>query len=390
MPKRRHNGLDPKAVVSLAAPGTYADGNGLTLKIDNKGNRRWIWRGTVSGKAAMRGLGSYPAVSLAEARKAAAATTQTVRESAPATEQEPVPTFWEAARRLIESRRPTWSNPKHAHQWESTLATYAFPVLGQKPVDSVTTADVLTVLTPIWTEKHETASRVRQRMETVFDWVVANGHRLDNPAGKHILSVLPRVRKTKQHHRALPYAEVPAALERVRSSTADWVTRLAFEFLVLTAVRSGEVRFAQWNDINREKATWQIPAERMKARKDHRVPLVPRTLEILEHAEGLSGGTDGGLIFPANRDDTVLSGMVFTVILRRLEIPAVPHGFRRSFKSWATETKAASWYEGEAALAHSIGDNESSKAYVDTDLLEPRREVMEKWAHFLLCPKLGG
>ena len=401
MPVTKANALTALKVRATNVPGDYSDGNGLTLRVEKTGTKRWVQRVSIGGKQRNIGLGGHPAVSLAAARDAAIANLQAiktgrdviaerneVREAA----RQPkltVPTFAEEAAAVIAMRRPTWSNQKHADQWESTLATYAFPVLGQKPVDSVTTADVLTVLTPIWTDKPETASRVRQRMETVFDWVVANGHRLDNPAGKHILSVLPRVRKTKQHHRALPYAEVPAALERVRSSTADWVTRLAFEFLVLTAARSGEVRFAQWSEINREKATWQIPAERMKARRDHRVPLVPRTLEILEDAEGLSGGPDGGLIFPANRDDTVLSDMVFTVMLRRLEIPAVPHGFRRSFKSWATETKAASWYEGEAALAHSIGDSESSRAYVDTDLLEPRIEVMGKWAHFLLCPKLG-
>jgi integrase len=401
MPVTKANALTALKVRATNIPGDYSDGNGLTLRVEKTGTKRWVQRVSIGGKQRNIGLGGHPAVSLAAARDAAIANLQAIKtgrdviaekkEAREAARQPKltVPTFAEEAAAVIAMRRPTWSNQKHADQWESTLATYAFPVLGQKPVDSVTTADVLTVLTPIWTDKPETASRVRQRMETVFDWVVANGHRLDNPAGKHILSVLPRVRKTKQHHRALPYAEVPAALERVRSSTADWVTRLAFEFLVLTASRSGEVRFAQWSEINRENATWHIPAERMKARRDHRVPLVPLTLELLEHAEGLSGGTDGGLIFPANRDDTVLSDMVFTVMLRRLEIPAVPHGFRRSFKSWATETKAASWYEGEAALAHSIGDNESAKAYVDTDLLEPRKEVMEKWAHFLLCPKLG-
>ena len=401
MPVTKANALTALKVRATNVPGDYSDGNGLTLRVEKTGTKRWVQRVSIGGKQRNIGLGGHPAISLAAARDAAISNLQAiktgrdviaerneVREAA----RQPkltVPTFAEEAAAVIAMRRPTWSNQKHADQWESTLATYAFPVLGQKPVDLVTTADVLTVLTPIWTDKPETASRVRQRMETVFDWVVANGHRLDNPAGKHILGVLPRVRKTKQHHRAVSYAEVPAALERVRSSTADWVTRLAFEFLVLTAARSGEVRFAQWSEVDWETATWQIPAERMKARRDHRVPLVPRTLEILEHAEGLNGGTDGGLIFPANRDDTVLSDMVFTVMLRRLEIPAVPHGFRRSFKSWATETKAASWYEGEAALAHSIGDSESSRAYVDTDLLEPRIEVMGKWAHFLLCPKLG-
>ena len=395
MPRTKSNALTALKVRAIDDPGDYSDGNGLTFRVEKSGTKRWVQRVSIGGKQRNIGLGGYPAVSLAAARDTAITNLQAIKagrnviaerkEAREAARQSmlTVPTFAEAAAAVIAMRRPTWSNPKHAAQWESTLATYVFPVMGKKPVDSITTADVLAVLTPIWTVKTETASRIRQRIETVFDWVIANGHRLDNPSARHILRVLPRVRKTKQHHRALPYAEVPAALDIVKTSPADWVTRLAFEFLVLTASRCGEVRFAQWSEVDSETATWQIPAERMKARRAHRVPLVPRTLEILEQAEELSGERDEGLIFPANRSGKALSDMAFTAMLRRLEIPAVAHGFRRSFKSWSMETRTASWHEGEAALAHRIGDNETSEAYVDTDLLELRREVMENWANFL-------
>ena len=258
MPRTKANALTALKVRAMDVPGDYSDGNGLTLRVEKSGAKRWVQRVSIGGKQRNIGLGGYPTVSLAAARDAAIVDLQAVKagrdviaerkEAREITRQpkQTVPTFVEEAAETIRLLRPTWSNPKHAGQWESTLATYAFPVVGNKPADSITTADVLAVLKPIWTCKPETASRVRQRMESVFDMVIADGHRLDNPAGKHNLKVLPRVRKTKQHHRALPFAEVPAALERVRTSTADRVTRLAFEFLVLTAARSSEVRLARW------------------------------------------------------------------------------------------------------------------------------------------------
>ena len=171
---------------------------------------------------------------------------------------------------MIELRRPTWSNARHAAQWENTLAAYAHPVIGNKTVDSITPADAMAVLTPIWTTKPETASRVRQRMETVMDWAITHGYRLDNPAGRSLLKVLPPVKRLKEHRQALPYAQVPGAVALVRECTADAPTKLAFEFLVLTAGRSVEVRAAEWTEIDREAAAWEVPAARMKARRPHR------------------------------------------------------------------------------------------------------------------------
>ncbi len=212
----------------------------------------------------------------------------------------------------------------------------------------------------------------------------AQGWRQDNPAGKAITRVLPRTSRLKSHYAALPYGEVPEALKRVRESTADLVTRLSFEFLVLTAARSSEVRLATWPEIDLESATWTVPAERMKARREHRVPLSGRCMEILSQAKELDD-QDGGLVFPAGRSGKALSDMAYTVLLRRLGIAAVPHGFRSSFKDWCMEARDpdATWFPSEAALAHNLG-NSTEQAYARTDLLETRRPLMEEWANFWL------
>ena len=390
---RKQQTLSAMTVRAVTRPGMYADGNGLNLKVEPSGGKRWVQRVTIGGKRRNTGLGGYPAVSLAEARDLAAENQRLIRQGRdPLAERRqaveelrrpPVPTFAQAAEQVIEMRRPTWSNPKHASQWTNTLRTYAHPVIGRKFVDEVTTGDVLAILTPIWTTKPETASRVRQRLETVFDWTIAQEWRADNPAGKGILRALPRISRLKGHHTALPYSEVPGALRLVRESTADLVTRLSFEFLVLTAARSGEVRLAAWTEIDLESATWTVPAERMKARREHRVPLSARCLEILSQAEGLDT-QESGLVFPAARGGKALSDMAYTVLLRRLGIPAVPHGFRSSFKDWCMEARDpdATWFPSEAALAHNLG-NSTEQAYARTDLLEARRPLMEEWAQFL-------
>ena len=250
----------------LSKPGRHGDGDGLYLNVAPSGSKSWVQRIVIDGRRRDMGLGPYPAVSLARARAIAhdnrtavaqgrdpVAEKREAREAArrPAPS---VPTFAEAAARVIELRRPTWSNAKHAAQWETTLATYAHPVIGNKTVDAVTPADAMAVLTHIWTTKPETASRVRQRMETVMDWAVTHGYRLDNPAGRSLLKVLPSVKRLKEHRQALPYVQVPGAVALVRECTADIPTKLAFEFLVLTAGRSVEVRAAEWSEIDREAA----------------------------------------------------------------------------------------------------------------------------------------
>ena len=381
MPKVLERALSAQAIPKLTE-GLHADGAGLALKVDVKGNRRWVWRGQVNGRAAMRGLGSYPEVSLKDARKAAQGLKEDAREGrlevqgSPA----PVPSFSQATAAVIKMRGPSWKNDKHAAQWRNTLATYVFPVVGDMPVDVITTAHVMDVLEPLWMVKHETASRLRQRCETVFDWAVARGHRQDNPAGKSILKVLPSTKRMKAHHRAVAYAEVPAVLRKVGLSTAYPLTKLAFRLAVLTAARSGEVRYADWTEIDWESATWTIPAAKMKAEREHRVPLSDQAMEVLRDAWAFSGPE--GLIFPAPRSGKAMSDMTLLAILRRLKIDATVHGFRSSFRVWAAECSGASWAVCEASLAHSIGSS-TEQAYMRSDLLASRRELMQAWADYV-------
>ena len=389
--KRKRNALSAVFVQSVQETGTYADGGGLNLRVEDSGAKFWFQRVTIDGKRRNLGLGGYPTVSLAEARKAALVNARMIREgrdplaekreAITARQRPPTPTFAEASEIVIDIRRPTWSNAKHAEQWTNTLTTYAFPKLGPKLVTDITSSDILSVLTPIWIEKPETASRVRQRMETVLDWAVAQGYRTDNPAARSIAKVLPRTPRTKQHFAALHYRDVPAALATANGSNADTVTKLAFEFLVLTAARSGEVRLATWNEIDWRGRRWSVPAERMKARREHQVPLSTRSIEVLRQAEELTDGS-GGLVFPGLRGRP-LSDMVFTALLRRLDIPAVAHGFRSSFRDWCIECTDVSWAVGEAALAHNLGTS-TEQAYARTDLFDQRRDLMQQWADFVV------
>ena len=304
--------LTPLSAKTLSKPGRHGDGDGLYLNVSPSGSKSWVQRIVIHGRRRDIGLGPYPAVSLARAREIAHDNRSAIAQGRdPIAEKREkrekreaglrrapsIPTFAEAAARVIELRRPTWSNARHAAQWESTLAAYAHPVIGNKTVDSITPADAMAVLTPIWTSKPETASRVRQRMETIMDWAITHGYRLDNPAGRSLLKVLPPVKRLKEHRRALPYVQVPGAVALVRECTADIPTKLAFEFLVLTAGRSVEVRAAEWSGIDREAAAWEVPAARMKARRPHRVPLPGRAMEILKEAARFGGGQD--LVFPA-------------------------------------------------------------------------------------------
>lgn len=391
MPKIKHRALTAGKIWTLK-PGTHSDGNGLTLKVDPSGSRRWLQRVTIGGKRHNLGLGGYPAVGLAEARTKAVYTLELIRQGRnPVTErrealsgaQRPaMPTFRHTAERVIGLRGPTWTSPRHARQWTESLTNHVYPLIGSKPVDEITSADVLAVLTPIWTSKAETSTRVKQRMGVIFDYAIASGWRADNPAAA-VASALPRRARVKRHHPALPYGEVPAAMKQIRESTAEGSTRLAFEFMVLTAARAGEVRGATWTETDIDGAIWEVPAERMKARRGHRVPLSDRALAILSEARELSDGD--GLIFPNPRSGEALSNMAFTALLKRIAIPCVPHGFRSSFKDWIISETATPWAVGEAALAHNLGNSVES-AYARTDLFDKRCELMQQWADYLNRP----
>ncbi len=386
MPRIKGHALTSRWVRQATKPGEFGDGYGLALRIDAKGNKRWIQRLTIGGKQRNMGLGTWPEVSLDEARALALVNWQAVKQGRNPIEEKRIAqggggmpnltTFADAARRVIALREPTWSNPKHAAQWESSLKTYVFPFIGDKPVGEVTPADILAVLEPIWTAKPETAARLRQRMEVVFDYAITAGKRTDNPA-RTVASALPRQRRAKAHHPAMPYAQLPSFVKALRTSPGDLITRLALEFLILTAARSGEVRFMTWAEVDFGAATWIVPAARMKARKEHRVPLSRRALAVLEEVRHLGKGSE--LVFPSRKGDP-LSNMAFTMLLRRhAEGDAVPHGFRSSFKDWTLEQTRFPWAVVETALAHTLGSATES-AYARSDLFNQRRELMEAWA----------
>ena len=275
----------------------------------------------------------------------------------------------------------TWRDGgKTAARWRATLATYAFPRLGRKSVADITASDALAVLTHdgFWSAKRETARKVKQRISTIMDWAVAEGHRTDNPC-QALKAALPKSGHKTRHQRALPYDAVSRALSRVRASAAFPTTKLAFELLVLTACRSGEVRGARWDEVDLDGAVWTVPGERTKTGKPHRVPLSSRTLEVLRETRELADGS--GLVFPSARG-LVMSDMTLSKLIKELGIDAVPHGFRSSFRMWAAERTNVPREVCEFALGHVVG-SEAERAYQRSDLFEQRRLLMQSWATYL-------
>lgn len=330
--------------VRTLKPGRYADGNGLYLVVDDSGARRWLLRTVIHGKRCDIGLGSAQLVPLADARAEAARLRRIAREGGdPLAERRrerlTVPTFKEAAKRVHAAHAATFRNAKHAAQWLSSLEANVFPAFGERPVNAIDTNDVLTALSKIWTAKPETARRLKQRIRVVLDWAKASGYRAgDNPVDG-ITKVLPKVRQGATHHAALPYAQVPAFLESVRAADANPSTTLAFEFLILTAARTNEVLGARWDEIDRTAKTWSVPADRIKAGREHRVPLSARCLEILDAAAAIADG--GPYVFPGRSSKAPLSNMVFLMLLRRLERDDITaHGFRSAFRARDTDLRA--------------------------------------------------
>ena len=368
----------------------HGDGNGLALCVTPGGARHWVQRLVIRGKRRTFGLGPYPRVSLADARAAALKNRNIARDGGDPIAQRrkgDVPTFREAAEDLIELRTPTWrAGGKSAAQWRASLTRYAYPVLGDRPVNDITVAEVLEVIEPIWNDRRETAQRLRQRISAVLQRSIVQGHRRDDPAAA-VLRGLPRGGHVVKHHAALPYRAVPAAVRRIRR-TGAWIgTKLSFEFLVLTACRSGEVRGARWDEVDFDARVWTVPAERMKAKVPHRVPLSGRCIEILAEAGRISrvptldylAGCP--LVFPSVRGRP-LSDSTVSKLCRENRIGAVPHGFRSSFRDWAAELTDAPHAVQEAALAHVI-PRAVERAYARSDLLDRRRTLMEAWAEFV-------
>lgn len=424
MPKRARP-LTDREIRQRKTPGVLIDGGGLRLRIENRSSgddamavsRRWTLRVTVKGLGVKEGgLGGYPTVSLAAARDIAADMRSLAKTGVDpfkardaAIEADQAKAAADAARRVtfrdmceeyLSAHASAWRNAKHAAQWKSTLA-WACAFIGDRPVSEITTEDVLHVLQPIWKTKTETASRLRGRVERVFASAIARGLRpAPNPAAwrDNLAALLPAPRKVApvKHHAALPYAQIPtfiAALEAMPGTGARALT-----FAILTAARSGEVRGMTWDEINLKTEVWTVPAERMKARREHRVPLSPPALLILkEAAAGAANAAEGALVFPGSHvgraDKTkptpALSDMTLTAVLRRMaqaDPPAAPagltaHGFRSTFRDWCGEQTSFPREVAEAALAHAVA-NKVEAAYARGDLFDKRRRLMQAWGEY--------
>ena len=362
--------------------GRYCDGQGLYLDVRPTGSRGWIQRLTIRGRRTELGLGGFPLVSLKEAREKAFANRKLAHEGRdPRAEKrraESMPTFADASRTVWKQLRPGWRSPLHARLWLGSLERHVFPHIGKMPIAEVTSADVIGILAPIWHQKAPTARKLRQRIRAVLEWAVAMDLRPDNPCDR-IGPVLGAQGNAVRHMRALPHSEVASALRTVRASKARPVTKLAFEYLVLTATRSGEVRGAVWTEIDRDEGVWTIPAGRTKGNREHRVPLSRSALEILKEAKVLGRGNR--LVFPRVGGKPI-GNTAMSELLRGLRIAAVPHGFRSSFRDWAAEETDHPREVAEAALAHKVR-NPIEAAYRRTDLFERRRRLMDDWASYL-------
>ena len=387
-PARRHphKALSARTVQSVAATGRtqrIADGGGLYLQVAPNGSKSWVLRTVVKGKRSDLGLGSAALVSLAEAREEAHRLRKIARAdgdplAARRHERRPVPTFQKAAEQVHTAHSAGFKNEKHRKQWLSSLADMC-SAFGAKRVDAVTRADILTVLAPQWLARPETSRRVLQRVRVIFEWSKAQGYCAgDNPT-QGLTKVLPKHRGVQAHHAALAYQQVPAFVQALRESDSGESVRLAFEFTILCAARTSEVLCATWAEIDLDAKTWTVPGERMKAGREHRVPLAPRCLEILERAKVLSSGP---YIFPGRTSAKPLSNMVFLMALRRMKrADLTAHGFRSSFRDWAAERTNFPRAVCESALAHTLRDK-TEAAYNRTDLFERRRELMKSWSSF--------
>lgn len=395
MPKRVSFRLTALGIRRHRTPGLVADGGGLYLQTSSSGAKSWIFRFALNGRARAHGLGSVDTVTLDRARAEALRCRQLLREGIDPIEerrtrvgaviasQAAVQTFKQAAEAFIAAHESGWTNEKHAAQWRSTLERHAYPMIGAVPVGAIATAHVLAAVEPIWKKNPETASRLRGRIEQVLSFAAARGLRAgDNPARwrGHLDQMLPARSAVApvQHHAALPYADLPAFYAAL--ATHDGTAPLALRFLILTCCRTNEVIGATWDEFDLKRRLWTVPAHRMKASREWRVPLARESLALLA---GLKQST--AHVFPGRKEGAALSNMALLAITRRMGLQAVPHGFRSTFRDWAAETQHFPHEAVEMALAHAVG-SKVELAYRRTDLLERRRELAQAWADFAASP----
>jgi integrase len=400
MATRTLNRLSPIELKNKTKRGYYADGGGLYFRVSEFGTSSWAFRYTIAGKAREMGLGAFPDVTMKEARERAAEARKSLRDgidpievrkeaySAKVASNASALTFEQCAAAYIAAKEPEWKNAKHGEQWRNTLATYAYPIIGKILVRDVEQAHILRILEPIWTTKTETASRLRGRLENVIDYATARGYRTgDNPARwrGHLDMILPKPSKVAKvdHHAALPYTEIGSFMADLKNQVGQGAR--ALELAILTAARSGEVRGATWAEIDLSAAVWTIPKERMKAGKEHRIPLSPAAVQLLENLPRLA---DSNLLFPSSKGKE-LSDMTLTAVLRRMERPITAHGFRSTFRDWAGETTAFPREVIEHALAHQLKDK-AEAAYARGTLFEKRRRLMADWATYCATEKKAG
>jgi integrase len=386
MPKKA-KGLTARQVETMKTPGDHADGNGLYMRVKPSGMKTWLFRYQVNGHRHAMGLGSTRLKSLAQAREKSYELALKISDGIDPIQERKVLerktsiTFMDAAARYIKVMRPSWKNVKHAQQWQNTLDKYCTPI-ADLPVDKIDSYLVMQCLEPIWAVIPETASRIRGRMEKILDWSRVNGYREgENPArwSGHLDQSLPRKTKirTVKGHASMPYTELPQFWPVL--NLLQGLGARALEFTILTACRTSEVLNAKWQEIDEPSQIWTIPAERMKAGKEHRVPLSNATLSLLN---ALKNQQRGDLIFPGQKRNHSLSNMTMLKVLQRLEHAYTPHGFRSTFRTWISEKTNHVHEVAEAALAHTIGDKVVA-AYQRGDLFEKRRQLMLDWADYV-------
>lgn len=387
------NRLSVQRINKLASPGRYCDGGGLWLQVKPGGTKSWLLRYMHRGRARAMGLGPAELIGLADARERAREARRLLLDGIDPIDRRrqerqtrqleatKATTFADAVERYLLSHERSWRNDKHRAQWRATLSTYALPEIGKLPLGDIDTPLVLKILSPIWSVKPETASRLRGRIEAVLAWGIAQGLRAGpNPAmwKNHLSKLLPpRARMaTVQHHAALPYVELPAFMAGLRAHIG--LSAAALRFTILTAARTGEAINARWSEIDLAARLWTIPPKRMKAGRQHRVPISDAALEVLATLPRMA---DCDYVFPGARTGKPLSNMAMLQLMRELRPGYVPHGFRSSFKDWATEATGHPREAIELALAHRVGDA-VEQAYMRGDLFEKRRALMSDWAIF--------